>query len=97
MNQLTLDLFANPTKTENTQSIENLKSGLEEYIKISGLIAYKDFYMKLKNGVILIPAGVSKEDYLTMAREVYESRAAKVNRQKSRSTFFAIRNKNKAN
>jgi hypothetical protein len=50
--------------------------------------------MKIKNGLITIPEGLTKAQYLTMAREVYESRAALVNRNKSRARYFAIRNKN---
>ncbi|HVW97527.1 MAG TPA: hypothetical protein VHA56_16255 [Mucilaginibacter sp.] len=92
MIQLELDFYSKRGGDAIVSPAE-LKAGLEEYIKASGLVAYKDFFIKLKNGSILTPAGISRDDYLAMAREVYESRAAKVNRQKSRAKFFAVRNR----
>ncbi len=66
---------------------------LEHYVNTFGLVAYKDFYMKIKGGIVSIPEGITKENYLVLAREVYESRAARVERQANRSKFFAVRNR----
>lgn len=92
-----MDFFSNEAENDNKKAVPTgtAKETLEQYIKVCGLIEYKSFYMKIKNGLTAIPKGFTKENYLMLAREVYESRAAKVNRQTSRSTYFAIRNKNK--
>lgn len=96
MTQMTFEFFQPAVENEKEElSIETIKENLTNYIKVCGLIAYKDFYMKIKGGFTAIPKGVTKEQYLVLAREVYESRAAKVNRDKGRAKFFAIRNANK--
>jgi hypothetical protein len=87
MKQLAFDFYQN-TKLDEAQSLEALKSGLEEYIKSSGLCAYKDFYMQLKNGEILVPENVTHDSYVSLAREVYERRAAEVERQKKPRQAF---------
>ncbi|GAA4327576.1 hypothetical protein GCM10023149_31060 [Mucilaginibacter gynuensis] len=72
----------------------DVKKSLENYIKTCGLVAFKDFFMKVKNGIIEnLPDGVSLVQYLAIAREVYETRAGRVERQKNRSKFFAVRNR----
>lgn len=94
MKQLAFDFYQS-TKLDNAQSLEALRNGLEEYIKSSGLVAYKDFYMQLKNGEILIPENVSKDAYVSLARDVYEKQAAELERKQNRAKYFAIKNKNK--
>ena len=93
MIQLSLSLYAVTQESSAVQTPEILKAGLREHIKITGLSAYKDFYMKVKRGEILSPEGISQENYLTMAREVYELRAAELERQKNRRKYFAIKNR----
>lgn len=91
-----MEFFSLSSESEKTLNSEyTVKESLEHYIKVCGLSPYKDFYMKIKQGFVAIPEGLTKEQYLMLAREVYESRAAKVNRQKGRAKFFAIRSKNR--
>jgi len=97
-NQFQLEFFQPAVGNEKVTTgdpVVTTKEMLSDYIKVCGLVAYKDFYMKIKGDFIAIPEGLSKAQYLELAREVYESRAAKVNRTKSRAQYFAIRNKNR--
>jgi len=55
---------------------KDIKDGLNEYIKKSGLVGYKDYYMSVKLGTnTSIPAGIEKDHYLQMVKDVYVSRA----------------------
>jgi hypothetical protein len=94
--QMTLDFFkecAEPIQKPTADPVATVKTNLQEYIKVCGLVAYKDFYMKIKNGHTAIPAGINQAQYLALAKEVYENRSVKVNKQASRALFFAIKNK----
>ena len=51
--------------------------------------------MQLKNGEILIPENVTKDAYITIARDVYEKQAAEFERKQNRAKYFAIKNKNR--
>jgi hypothetical protein len=96
--QMTFEFFQPAVESEKVSTGDPVLTTIEalnSYIKVCGLADYKGFYMKIKNGLVPVPEGLTKALYLEMAREVYESRAAHVARNKSRSTYFAIRNKNK--
>jgi hypothetical protein len=55
---------------------KDIKEGLKEYIKKCGLFGYKDYYMNVKFGKNTnIPAGIEKEHYLQMVKDIYENRA----------------------
>jgi hypothetical protein len=55
---------------------KDIKEGLQEYIKKSGLVGYKDYYMAVKLGKNTnIPAGIEIQHYLQMVKDVYVSRA----------------------
>jgi len=55
---------------------KDIKDGLNEYIKKSGLVGFKDYYMSVKLGKNTnIPAGIEIEHFLQMIKDVYESRA----------------------
>jgi hypothetical protein len=60
--------------------LKSVRENLKQYIKVCGLIGFKDYYMKVKTSQITnIPAGLTKEQYLQLAKEVYESRASILN------------------
>lgn len=53
----------------------DIKKGLQEYIKKSGLVGFKDYYMSIKLGKNTnIPAGIEKNHFLQMVKDVYVSR-----------------------
>lgn len=55
---------------------KDIKEGLNEYIKKTGLVAFKDYYMSIKLGKNTnIPAGIEKEHFLEMVKDVYVTRA----------------------
>jgi len=94
--QTTLDLFATPGDdkklTFNPQA--DVKSALENYIRVCGLVAFKDYFMKAKRGEIEnIPESVTQSEYLAICREVYQEQAFRFETNKKRANFFAIRNK----
>jgi hypothetical protein len=74
----------------------DVRGTLENYIAVCGLVAFKDFFMKVKYGQINnIPESVTKTEYLALCREVFQNRAGRVERHKGRSKFFKIKNANK--
>ncbi|MES2810039.1 MAG: hypothetical protein V4619_15515 [Bacteroidota bacterium] len=94
--QTSLDLFATPGDDEkltfNPQA--DVKAALENYIQVCGLVAFKDYFMKAKRGEVEnIPESVTLSDYLAICRQVYQERAFRVERQKKRGNFFAVRNR----
>ena len=97
--QTSIDFFqeaARPSLEISSDPNADVKHMLENYIAVCGLVAFKDFFMKIKNDQIEnIPDGITKMQYLDLAREVYQSRAGRIERQKGRAKFFAIKNRNK--
>jgi hypothetical protein len=97
--QLDFEFIQPAVESENVAAYDpnsSAKETLENFINVCGLVAYKDFFMKIKNGFASIPDGLSQNQYLMLAREVYVRRAAMVNRTKNRSKFFAVRNRIKS-
>ena len=96
--QTSFDFYPQPAdETKKVSSApetpQTTKEKLEQYINVCGLVAYKDFFIKIKNGLTAIPEGVNKAQYLDIAREVYQGRAGRVSRAQGRSKFFAIQNR----
>lgn len=94
--QTSLDLFAAPgdDKKVSFDPQADVKNALENYIQVCGLVAFKDYFMKAKRGEVEnIPESLTLTDYLAICREVYQERAFRVDRQKKRGNFFAIRNR----
>ena len=55
---------------------KDIREGLNEHIKKTGLVGFKDYYMSIKLGKNPnIPAGIEKEHFLQMVKDVYVSRA----------------------
>ncbi|SEM65684.1 hypothetical protein SAMN05192574_101358 [Mucilaginibacter gossypiicola] len=94
--QTSLELFPNVPENNDVFGTPEagVKASLENYIAVCGLVAYKDFYMKIKYGQIEnIPESITRAQYLDLAKEVYQSRAGRVERQKSKAKYFAVRNR----
>lgn len=54
---------------------KDIKDGLTEYIKKVGFLIYKDYFMGIKLGKNTnIPAGIEKEHFLEIIRNVYVKR-----------------------
>ncbi|WP_299583269.1 hypothetical protein [Mucilaginibacter sp.] len=61
---------------------KDVRKELSDYIKEIGLLPYKDFYMRCKNSIaIKLPDGINKDQFLMIARDVYESRASFLDRK----------------
>jgi hypothetical protein len=60
-----LEIFQ-PAAESNTPvavAAGDAKFTLESYINACGLVAYKDFYMKIKSGLVTVPAPLTKAQY----------------------------------
>lgn len=91
-----LDLFATPGDDKNLASNPqaDVKASLENYIRVCGLVAFKDYFMRVKRGEVEnMPESVTMSEYLAVCREVYQEHAFRFERQNKRANFFAIRNK----
>lgn len=94
--QTSLDLFATPGDDEkltfNPQA--DVKAALENYIQVSGLVKFKDYFMKAKRGEVEnMPEGVTMTDYLAICREVYQEQAFRFETRKKNANFFSVRNR----
>jgi hypothetical protein len=84
--QLNFEFISGDIEVEKTEinPFKAVKDSLKEYIKISGLIGFKDYYMKIKYGnVANVPAGLTKDQFLTLAKETYENRALRLTNRKN--------------
>ena len=75
--QTILNFSAHPSDADEPffATGKDIKDGLNEYIKKSGLVGFKDYYMAIKLGKNTnIPAGIEKEHYLQIVKEVYQDR-----------------------
>ena len=76
--QTTINFNTNPDDIKEPffATGKDIKEGLNEYIKTTGLVKFKDYYMSIKLGKNPnIPGGIEKEHFLEMVKDVYVTRA----------------------
>ena len=83
--QTQLDLFNPPGDSNELSPVStgDAKDDLIYYINTCGLIAFKDYYMGIKMlRINHIPDGYTRDQFLMLCKEVYQSQAQRVERTK---------------